>query len=487
MLQAINLGTTANDGTGDTPRVAGTKINANALDLQARQGSILRGSPLVVFDGDSKTIEAYQSMSWAVSRMGLDADIWPQIVYGVGGSKSDSAGTSGLTSPARLASTLAGIQGYVAAGRVVDVSLRMFTNDPGAFTPEQSLTNLKLYHNQVVRAGGARYLLLWGCEPVAGDTNANTYAYSMNRLMQQYAALNSFDTIFIDCSNALTDPAAANAAGSPIPYTYTSGAAPVGSVTRDGKHKTNYGCYVASKALGYVLSRLYPRKPLPILSQQNDYGATRLRGNLLGEAARTVAIGGGGSSGNSGSGTITGSAPNGLRQAGSVTGTVSLVYAADTITITDDYGPIPRGTWPTVSVTLSGATDASQTDVGANVALNTYYLALNPVVPAGTPLVAGGLLYFDNVKGLLGFRGGSNQGVTQIGTNNAGASSSPAAEVIAEAVTGGFYFESNIGAQSADLNATQVQSAIYFAPSTALSGKIHYLIPAMLHRADALA
>ena len=38
-LQTIGLGSSANDGTGDTLRSAGTKINANTGEIYARFGS----------------------------------------------------------------------------------------------------------------------------------------------------------------------------------------------------------------------------------------------------------------------------------------------------------------------------------------------------------------------------------------------------------------------------------------------------------------
>jgi len=49
--QLINLGTTANDGTGDPIRVAGTKINSNFTELYSRQPYSLPTSTSVVLGG----------------------------------------------------------------------------------------------------------------------------------------------------------------------------------------------------------------------------------------------------------------------------------------------------------------------------------------------------------------------------------------------------------------------------------------------------
>jgi len=468
-----------------------------------RQGSRIGGLPfggaLLCHNGDSKAPEAAAAARFAVARLGLDVDAHSGRTgntdgeggYGVGGSTTGSAGDTNLTSPARMAAERTKYQQLVAAGYVVDEVLRIGTNDGGGFTPEQTLANIRKHHNEVVRAAGCRRMILMGIDPKATTAADNRQLYSLNRLFEQYAQENSADTVFIDTTNVLLDPAAANDGGFPIPYTYagtgTAPPAPYGSVMRDYVHKGNYGSFVEAKAMMAVFPRLYPRRALPILSATNEYGTGLLRGNLGGTSRRARAIGGSNFYDHAGgTGTVTGTPPAGSTLQGEGGGSFSMAFATDSITTTVNDAILPAGVTPTVGLTFSGSTGTNRVPYGASVIIGSFPVTYDPAVPSGTPITGGCLLYLDGVQGLIGIAASvQGAGLVKLGVS-AVDTNSPLASVIAEPFTGYVFLEAPVGVTTSALSSGKAELVFYFAPNRACSGKAHLILSAFAHRADAL-
>jgi len=400
----INIGTAADDGTGSKPREAALLINRS-------MNAPLRKAVSVMFDGDSKGVEGFNVYVYVAAVTGISfvrRDTGNAGGYGIGGSDSSST-TNNLTNTTRMANCLAALQALTNAGETVDVSLRMFTNDV-ATDPATVISRLTTYHNTVVRAGGARFLILFACEPGNGSSTSglNAQRIALNRRLSAYANTNSHDTIYIDYTNQIIDPNASNTLGKCYPYTATGTGAPIGSVLRDGTHHSNNGDFLASKGAIEALKAIYPKKQTRSLSQvatgQDTNGASGYGdshdGNLY-TVGRTVAIGGviGGFTGT----TPVGTPPASMSLSGTLDGTGAITFTAATASVTADGLPIPPGDWPAVNVALTGTPTTTATFTitynGAGVSLAT-----NNQIAIGDPLRMFVVLKANNLVGVAQFK-----------------------------------------------------------------------------------
>ncbi|QQV77280.1 hypothetical protein H5J25_18575 [Sphingomonas aliaeris] len=305
-LQRIDTTT----GAGDSAQAGGDKINANMVALAQRAG---RHSPIhCMFDGDSKTSEIKSGLQWMAYFEGLELRLDGGDL-GVGGSNSGT-GSSNLLSPARLALARAALDAHSAAGRTVDYFLTIGTNDLSAnLAPATTMANIRKFHEQYLRPQPCfRYLMLVSVDPRSpGSPASASHLYTTNRLYEHYALVNPFDVMFVDTSGVMIDPALGNVNGHPIPFNTTAAPMPVGAVTDDGLHCSNYGRY-AKRFATLPLRDLYRRKPARSLSRALVFGNPNATGaNMVGADGRIVAPTGTISLTNSGTGTVTGLPPAG--------------------------------------------------------------------------------------------------------------------------------------------------------------------------------
>ena len=168
-LQTIGLGSSANDGTGDTLRSAGTKINANTGEIYARFGS---GS------GNGATLETATSANILVGNGTKFASVATSGDFNISSAgainvRTDSSGVSKITipsgsAPGSTANTLYNIGGalyfngsVVGSGNVTGMTAFSVAGDSGS---AQSITQ----GNTVTIAGGT------GIASVASATDTVT-------------------------------------------------------------------------------------------------------------------------------------------------------------------------------------------------------------------------------------------------------------------------------------------------------------------------
>ena len=168
-LQTIGLGSSANDGSGDTLRAAGTKINANTGEIYARFGS---GS------GNGATLETATSANILVGNGTKFASITTSGDFNISSAgainvRTDSSGVSKITIPSGSApgtttNTLYNIGGalyfngsVVGSGNVTGMTAFSVAGDSGS---AQSITQ----GNTVTIAGGT------GIASVASATDTVT-------------------------------------------------------------------------------------------------------------------------------------------------------------------------------------------------------------------------------------------------------------------------------------------------------------------------
>ena len=168
-LQTIGLGSSANDGSGDTLRAAGTKINANTGEIYARFGS---GS------GNGATLETATSANILVGNGTKFASVATSGDFNISSAgainvRTDSSGVSKITipsgsAPGSTANTLYNIGGalyfngsVVGSGNVTGMTAFSVAGDSGS---AQSITQ----GNTVTIAGGT------GIASVASATDTVT-------------------------------------------------------------------------------------------------------------------------------------------------------------------------------------------------------------------------------------------------------------------------------------------------------------------------
>lgn len=347
--QIINIGSAANDGTGDTIRNAGVKINSNFTEAYNQASIGLKAATVkLIADGDSKAGEALRAARWVDARTPLDVFISATPSLGIGGTTTGNTG-SNLIAPSRLATMIAAVQTEVAAGFAVDIVLTIGTNDVGASTaPELPISNIKRYHNEFRNAGG-RFLILMGIDPRNGNS---ALLHSVNRSYQDYCRTVP-DAFYVDTVPWLMAPASA----STNPLGGAGGT--FGAVTTDGLHCSAYGTYQKSFALQPVMQAIYRPRDRTNLFAIDSYNATTSpRGNVFGSAGRMSAAGGTASFTNSGTGTVTGTPPLGWTANGTLDGTLGVSFSVVNVTDLNAYGV---GNFSAVRMEFSGTPATTQT------------------------------------------------------------------------------------------------------------------------------
>ena len=467
ILQTIDTTT----GAGDTAQAGGEKINANMVALAHRAG---RHSPVhCMFDGDSKTGEIKTGLQWMAYFEGLEVR-FDGGELGVGGSNSGVGGNN-LLSPARLALARAALDAHSAAGRTIDYFLTIGTNDMSAnLSPATTMANVRKFHEQYLRPQSCfRYLMLVAVDPRSPGTPASaSHLHTTNRLYEDYALANPFDVMFIDTTGVMIDPALGNVNGHPIPYATTAAPMPIGAVTDDGLHCSNYGRYVKRFAT-LPLRDLYRRKPARSLSRALVFGNPNGTGaNMVGADGRIVAPTGTIGVTNTGTGTVAGLPPAGSTLGGTIDGTLGVTFAASTVSVGQHGGLIPKGVWPAVRVSFSGTSGPDTTGL-------TFSWLVNPDtgITPGDVVTAGALLNFEAMSGLIGLdvRANNPDAVSGVYLGAFAVGTSPAAQAIADALDGPMLLEGD------DTSATSAQGAfflslgVYLPPNTAISGSIDLL------------
>jgi lysophospholipase L1-like esterase len=296
--------------------------------------------PIILFDGDSKTMEAYYAAVWATARSRLNVHLGPAIAGGsIGGSttgNNTNGGVNGMLVPARLNASKADVAARVAAGQLVDICVTIGTNDLGrdSVPAETVLANIRRYV-QEMKASGARYIILMSVDPRAsgGDLGAaRIQAY--NRGLQDLARIES-GVRFCDTWPYLMNAALSqglNGGGSNAAF----------SVSSDGLHFSGYGCYVKSFAIEPVLAEIYPKRTLISISADDYYDAAAApRGNFLsllnyqnGQTAtgvgRTRAMGGTDNLTLAGTASKAGTPPIGWAADGALTGNMNVTFSVST-------------------------------------------------------------------------------------------------------------------------------------------------------------
>jgi lysophospholipase L1-like esterase len=466
--------TIANGATGLAVRNA---LNANFNDIARRLQP--GASPIyTMFDGDSKGQEILEGLKWAAFRYALDLR-FDGGNLNVGGSSSGS-GTNNLINATRMATAVAALAAHTSAGHIVDYYMTIGTNDisGGATTPATVLANVRKFHEQVLRpAACVRFLILMSVDPRSlGNISYAAQIHTLNRLYQEYARANPYDVIYVDTTPWLLDPSASNTSAYPIPYTSTAAPAPLGAVTYDGLHCSNYGWYRKQFAIEQVARALYrPKTPRDLsigIAPVATYGTG---GNMLGANGRCVAAAGTNSVTNNGSGSVTGLPPTGSTLSGTIDGTASLAFATSTVTVAIDGGILPKGSWPAVRLTLSGTTGSATNSL-------QFQMTGNPLpapISTGDVATAGCLLNLNALVGLMGINVHTNNdtriGNIQLGSSVAGATS-PLAQAISDAITTPLLITGDdIVAPSNTGNSFFYQPTFYFPPNTALSGSIDFI------------
>lgn len=388
MVQAL-IDTTA--GAGDTGKAGGDKINRNFARLDQRSH---RFAPVyAMFDGDSKGQEPLQALRWLRAFDGVELRE-AGTDLNVGGSDTSARRTTDYTHPTRLGILQTTLNAHTAAGRVIDYYLTIGTNGVAALdSPTQMMADVRKVHEQYLRTQPCfRYLFLFSVDPRTGSngTTSQSVIHTLNRLYERYALANSWDVIFVDTNSVLVDPA--SALGNPLATTMG-----------DGLHCNAYGNFKKQGALRRAgVASLYRNKPFRSLTQAAAEGTGNTTGGNMIAKGRVVAMGGGGSLTNTGTGTVTGTAPDGASLSGSIDGNVSVAFTATTVDVTTDNNLIPRGSWPCVRISVSGTAVAKNT-------ITIQMTKFGSTIVGGETVNIGGLINLNAATGVAGIYMTSNQ------------------------------------------------------------------------------
>lgn len=298
--QIINLGSAADDGTGDKPRSAGAKLNAmftenyRTLDRQR--------TPRIITDGDSISVlmSGYSGRSplfWAASLYPFPFTHDGSVDnFGVGSTFSNAA--NGLLTPSRIAARSARIAACRAAGEAVIVISQCGTNDigiTGAGVGDDNaagsiIANYQAWWN-TCRDAGANFGVIMAIPPAGGsDATRARKTLAANHALNEWCRRNRHELAFCDTQMAL----GTDAGETFLPAGGTVGA--TGSVMFDTLHPSARGAYLQGKILGPILQRLcgIRRSLLTMAGDIFVRSATPLtvRGNVLGRQGRFFDTGG---------------------------------------------------------------------------------------------------------------------------------------------------------------------------------------------------
>jgi hypothetical protein len=431
-------------GTEVVPVVQSGTTKAATLAQVSTVNAPMSGSAFMVFDGDSKGLEPLYGLQWAVARTPVLVDYGGAL--NIGGTGTCSAANQ-LTNTTRMATAFSTVAALVAAGKTVDVSLKIGTNDVSAVsgcivTNDQILANIrKAWANY--QAAGARYLFLWNVDP-RGSTNASQVV-ALNKLYEGMAT-SVPNVIYMDATAFLVDPS------TNVDLLGVAAPSAAGSVSTDNLHLNMHGLYRESYAWEpALLQRIYPVRRIQSL-QPDVNSTTAPRGNVYGTLARFVAIGGTDSTTKSGTASVTGTPPNGWSMTGSLDGSLSLTFAQVTCTALDAYTHTTGS--KCVRMTMSGTPTTSQlitfTRTSSSISITGGQTAENEI-----------LVNFNAVNGLCLLQTKSNRNTGQLATP-AGGQTCNTADLQLPQLDGLYYFTMPAVAGTFSGTATSVFANFYF-------------------------
>lgn len=297
---SINVGTVANDGTGDSIRTAFQLTNINFADLYARTGI----SPVVrmLVDGDSIGVEAkaynadsalFHALATAPVKVVMDA---ATDAFAIGATLTGST-NNGMTSIARMTNIANRVRDCVFAGEHVVGLMQGGTNNGAA---EVVVNDLRIWTDNFINAGGS-HVFIMAIDPIVTTTDAQARrALSTNRGLKQLCESRPHQMSFVDSTLAM---AASTGLYAP------QGGSGIDGVMKDELHPSNRGAYLKGVVLGRALARVLPSRGSNVGPTGDSYsgGGVAPRGNLLGGMGRFNSTGGS-ASGITGYATVTGAA-----------------------------------------------------------------------------------------------------------------------------------------------------------------------------------
>lgn len=333
------------------PVVGGNASTSSLLGLNIR----------VVTDGDSKGDEPRMALRWLKSFSPFFADLENGAQLNVGGSNTSNAATYGLTNSARIAAMTAAVAANTAAGYVTDLYLTIGTNDATANTsPETIVTNVGIYYDAFVAAGG-RNLILMSIDPRTLGNAAGSIA--TNRAYEDFCLFRK-NAFFCDTTPYWLDPAITTDFA---PIGGSAGLA--GAYTRDGLHASGLGMYNKRLALNNIVNALYVKRTLKPISKMDVWGLTTAqRGNMLGANGRFTAMGG---TNSITGGTVTGTPPLGWTVAGALDVGVACTFSVGASSLLNTYTGLTGNNCVNVALTGTATTAGSLTFSSANAIINS--------------------------------------------------------------------------------------------------------------------
>lgn len=328
--QLINIGTAADDGTGDKPRAVGAKLNANFSELFTSRG--FPDTFKMWTHGDSKSIllgDKNQNSS------GL---VWALRAHAFDGFLIGSSGISGAavtTASGQIGSdaAIANMTAPFLDGRANVLVFKGFTNNSTKTLKEDMAVFRKIH--LAARNAGAILTVIIPCNPYGPATTTTApKMVAINAALRAYAE-NNRDCWFVDSTPALVDFTS-------LEYEpLTSPGLVLGS---DGVHEGVYGAYKE----GMCIAREFIRRGVPrrtpdiaLLSDQANRDQAET-GNMLrlngaqaatGNTAGMLVTGGAGVTG-AANWTGVGDASNTYNR---LTGTLNGTAAIDIQRVSNDY------------------------------------------------------------------------------------------------------------------------------------------------------
>ena len=416
--QIINVGSAANDGTGDTLRAAGAKMNANFDEIDKAVRSLNAGRrPIIATAGDSiaaaflGTDMNVGPIAYALALTGLDVYYDPSNAnndgsggynFGLGGSPSsylltDWAGNTAIIT--KLAAK---------AVKPDILFVQSLQNDFMGITAAAAdvlVANMTTFATQAL-ALGVQLVVLCPRPPYNGQAASNLpqgHAY-VNQRLEAFARATQ-GVVFMNYLpdvKAISDANENNGASSVVAWRGTAG---TGGYTADGVH---FGAMSARVIAPYVTRILSPfaRRAVPRASMFASYHPTNYPYVSL-YGRNGMMVGTAGQYNGSANTNVAGSSSAGLDSRWTLTDNNGIVATPSIITHADGYAR--------QRLTLSGTATAA-----ASVTLT---LAFYQDV-ASAPFMGEAMLDFSNVNGLtswgmsIGNAPSWGQNVSQVGTLN---------------------------------------------------------------------
>lgn len=403
-FQTINVGTVANDGTGDSERSAWIKANANFGELYNYQGKLI--NPRLILAGDSKaalggSFNADSWAAWALGLAGVEYKYQPSTDNcGVNGAVCDNSTTTAATNGSGAATVLgfahdsnvavivARVGARVAAGENVALWIQVGTNSIGNDTAH--LASVQKVIN-ACRTAGAKLFLVNDVPPLASASATGAANIgSINARLEEWAKVQA-DVKIIKHHAATLD--LASAVGAPIGG--SAGAA--FAATKDGTHESYYGAYLQGKAMAPQIASLFRPVALRLGGKGDVYQAffgasayptSGLSANMHKNPFMSGTAGADALA-KSGTASVTGSVPDQFQISGSISGDVNVALSQ----VASDYlnALFKRTDLTCVRMTFSGtptANDAIMLAVNQNGASPSRHPVLQNATALSSRVIA---------------------------------------------------------------------------------------------------